>query len=146
MRRIALLIALCAVSANAHAEVVASCGALKGHAYFVPKGLMPQGESGWSEDGISSGSFQLIRAGEDWDIIYTDATGGTVSSRGDGARVSAFTTEDGDVVVQIIHGRSLETYVFWLSLAKPIATFSQAKFATLIPKHALMVSACRRGS
>lgn len=146
MLRMLVGLLFCAISATAAGDVVATCGASKGHGYFIPKGLVPPSESGWSEEAISKGSFQLIRSGEDWDIIFTDSTGGTLSSRGDGGNISAIVTGDGDVTVQIVYERSVEIYVFWLSLKDPIVTFSQAKFAALVPKHSLMVAKCKKGA
>lgn len=130
----------------AHAEVVATCGASKGHAYYIPGQNVPVEEAGWTADGVSKGSFQLIRSGDDWDIVFTDASGGTLTSRTDGGKVSAIISKNGDVIVQIVYAVSIETYVFWLSLKKPVASYSQAKFAALIQKHGLMVAPCRLGA
>lgn len=143
VRTMCIIIVL--ASATADAETLATCGASKGHGYFVPKGAVTKEDFGWVEDGISAGSFQLIRAGDDFDIIYTDARG-TVSSKGDGGSIAGFITDAGDVVVQVIYEVSFETYIFWLSLKEPVVSFSQAKFAATIPKHSLMVAKCRRGA
>jgi len=132
------------ISLSAFAEIVASCGASKGHAYYVSKGLVQPKDSGWTEDAISEGSFQLIRSGEDWDVIYTDASGGTLSARADGGVTSGFVTDDGDVVLQIIYGKSVEVYVFWLSLKAPMVSYSQAKFGSPVPKHGVLVAPCRK--
>jgi hypothetical protein len=130
------------VASVGRAEIVATCGASEGYGYFIPKRLVLPAESGWEGEKISKGSFQLIRSGDDWDIIFTDATGGTLSSRADGGSVSAVITEEGDTVVQVIYGGSVETYVFWFSLDVPVVTYSQAKFGMPVPKHSLMVAHC----
>ena len=137
---------LCVVSLAAGAETVATCGASKGYGYYLPKGGIPADEAGWTEDTISSGTFQLIKAGEEWDIIITNTRGGTFSARADGAHVVGHMTKDGDVVVHLLYERLTETYVFWLSLKEPVATFSQAKHSTPVPKHSVLLSKCRRGA
>jgi len=143
MKRCFALFALI-VSLLANAEILALCGASEGYAYYVPKLFVPEEEAGWTEDAISSGSFQLIRAGDDFDIIYTDTTGWTQSSKADGAKIIGQVTEDGDIVVQLIYWNVIEVYVFWLSLKKPVATFSSTKFDTLMQKQAVMVAKCYR--
>src|SRR5262245_35124213 len=96
-------IALLALSllSTARAEVLAVCGSSKGWAYYVPGGISPVEQSEWTEDKISSGNFQLIRSGQDYDVIFTDASGGTLSAKGDGGEIVGFSTDDGDVVVTI---------------------------------------------
>lgn len=131
-----------AMPGDSSAEILALCGASDGYAYYLPKNLSKPDDAGWTDDAISTGSFQLIRAGEDFDIIYTDTTGHTLSAKGDGGSISGIVTEDGDVVVQVIYERVIEVYVFWLSLADPVATFSSAKFGTIFPKHAVMAAKC----
>ena len=144
-KRILITAILTFMCSAANAEVVATCGASKGHGYYIPKGTVTIEDSGWSEEGISKGRFQLIRSGKNWDVVFTDSTGGTLSSRGDGGSISAIETKDGDIIVQVLYPINMETYVFWLSLKQPKVTYSQAKFATPIPKHSLMVANCKRG-
>jgi hypothetical protein len=140
-RGLVLWLACCA---PVSADVVASCGASEGWGYFVPSGLVPKEESGWEKDRISKGSFQLVRRLEEWDIVYTD-TIGTTSARATGGQVFGFATKDGDIVVNVLYPHSFETYVFWLSLPEPVASYSQAKHGTAIRKHAVMVAKCARG-
>lgn len=132
---------------NAAADVVATCGESKGHAYYLQGPIVPASKAGWTEDGVSGGSFQLIRSGDDWDIVFTDVSGGTVSSKGDGGTTAGEVTADGDIVVFISYPKGVfETWVFWLSNKNPTASYSQAKFSTGIRKHSLMVAPCRRGA
>lgn len=141
------VLVLIVTSGNVSAEVVATCGASKGWAYYIQGPLVTESEAGWTADGISKGSFQLIRAGNDFDIVFTDSSGGTVSSKGDGGSVAGHVTQDGDVVVSVAYQTGVfETYVFWLSQKKPEVSFSQAKFATQVRKQSLMVAPCRHGA
>lgn len=144
MGRFLLLLAGSVVGAQAHAEIVATCGASRGYGYYIPKGIVETKDSGWTEDAISGGSFQLIRSGVDWDVIFTDASGGTLSSRADGGQTSGSVTPGGDIVVQVVYPSTIETYVFWLSLEEPVVTWSQAKAGSFIPKHSLLVAPCAR--
>ena len=52
---------------------------MKGYGYFYPSPLVKEDSTGFSEDGISKGSFSMIRLGEEYDIIFKD-TSGTTSS------------------------------------------------------------------
>jgi hypothetical protein len=97
------------------------------------------------DDGVSNGSFQLIRSGNDYDIIFTDASGGTVSSRADGGTVSATPEPDGNLLVFVFYpGKTLETYVFWFGVkGERTVTYSQAKYGATIEKHSLMKASCQ---
>lgn len=126
-------------------EILAICGASKGHGYYLPGAIVSGSNAGWQEDAISKGSFQLIRSGPEYDIIFTDATGGTLSAKGDGGEIVGYENESGSIVVTIFYPLSVETYVFWFGAAGPlIATFSQAKHAAPIAKHALFQARCQR--
>jgi hypothetical protein len=127
------------------AEVLATCGASDGYAYFPPGPLVPKDESGWTPDGISKGSFQLIRSGDDYDIIFTDTTGGTLSAKADGGLITTTASEHGNLLVIVLYpSKTLETYVFWFSVkAEKTVTYSQAKYGATIPKHSLMRASCK---
>lgn len=143
-----ILLAAAAVFAPcvATAEIVATCGASSGYGYYIPGPLNPERKATMEKDAVSRGSFQLIHSGNDWDIIFTDSTGGTLSSKGDGGEISGVVTSSGDVLVVIAYERTIETWIFWLSQAQPSASYSQAKFDAGIKKHSLMVAQCKRGS
>ena len=146
MRRQALFVrAVLAACDMASAEVVATCGASKGCAYFIPGPVVPKDKAGWTEDGVTGGSLQLIRNGNNYDIVYTDVSGGTVSSKAEGATVIAERSSVGDVVLLLAYDGAMETFVFWVSQPNPTVSFSQAKFGSVIQKHSLMVAPCRRG-
>ena len=144
MSKLMLGVILMALGFAARAEIVAICGPAKGHSYYPPKPPIPEDKVGWVEDKVTNGNFQLIRSGSDWDIVFTDASGRTLSSRADGGQTVGLINDDGDVVVTVFYAGSFETWVFWLSSEKPSVSWSQARFASLIPKHSLMVSSCHR--
>jgi hypothetical protein len=128
-----------AFSASAHGEIVAVCGPSKGYAFYVSGPLVPEKEAGWTEDGISKGSFQIIRSGDDYDVIFTDASGGTLSAKGDGAKVVGFYSTEGDLVVTLFYALTIETYVVWFRTPSP---YSQAKHSAPIAKHAVFKMQC----
>lgn len=136
---------LIACGSSAQAEVVATCGASKGWGYYVPGGLNPDQKPELVQDAILKGSFQLIRSGDDFDIIATDASGGTFSAKADGGKVIGATTQEGNIVVHVFYKVTAETYIFWLATRDPTVSYSQAKFSAGIPKHSLMVATCHRG-
>jgi hypothetical protein len=144
MSKLMLGVILMALGFAARAEIVAICGAAEGHYYYPLKPPIPEKNAGWGADKITNGNFQLIRSGSDWDIVFTDATGRTQSSRADGGRTVGLVNDDGDVVVTVFYAGSFETWIFWLSMDKPVVSWSQAKFGSFIPKHSLMVSPCKR--
>ena len=71
----------------ANAEVVTRCGASAGYAYYPESALVPKDKAGWRRDTVAGGSLQLIRDGANFDVVYTDSSGGTRSARSDGFQV-----------------------------------------------------------
>lgn len=95
---------------SSHAQVVATCGASTGYSYFLPGPTVPPEEVGWAEDGISNGGIQLIRDGDSFDIVYTDAIGGR-SVQADGATVIGYPASSGFLVLAV-YPDLVETYQF----------------------------------
>lgn len=83
-RAVLAVLILCLDCDAARAEIITRCGASKGYSYFFKGALVPKDKSGWQEDSISGGDILLVKNGKDYDIIYTDALGGTKSARADG--------------------------------------------------------------
>src|SRR5687768_9923772 len=95
VRRALSMFVLVIAAVDVSADVVATCGASEGWGYYVPGGSNPDQNPEWVKDAISKGSFQLIRSGDDFDIVFTDSTGGTVSTKGDGGTTAGEITPDG---------------------------------------------------
>lgn len=141
------IIAGCALGAAgniASADVLATCGASNGHAYYPPGTFVTATDAGWRVDKISKGSFQLVRSGEDFDIFATDATGGTFSAKADGAVINGNFDDSGNLVLLVLYpGKVVETFVFWFAVkTERSVTYSQAKHNARITKHSLMKAAC----
>jgi hypothetical protein len=143
MNRSAITLMSLLITATAQADVLATCGASEGHGYYPHSRVVSKEDSGWQRDGISKGSYQLIRSGEDYDIIFTDATGGTVSSRADGGHVTAVKDGTGNLLVLVIYpGKTVESYIFWFGTHERTMTYSQARYGATIPKQSLMRASC----
>jgi hypothetical protein len=74
-------------SDQASAKILTRCGASNGVSFFFPGPAITAEQSGWQKDGVSGGSLQLLANGNEYDVVYTDATGGTRSARADGFEV-----------------------------------------------------------
>ena len=82
--RRALLVALMLmIGSPAGAEVLLHCGASKGKTFYFSYGSQP---AEWIEDRISNGRIILTRDGNDWDILFNDASSQS-DYRADGATV-----------------------------------------------------------
>jgi hypothetical protein len=139
MRTILASILLALSDQPAHSEVLRTCGASSGWAYYLAGGVVQQDDAGWQEDGISNGGVMLLRDGENWDIVYTDATGSR-SARADGGRVVMLTENTSGVVVLVAYPTVQETYLF--SATRSEVVWTQIKAAGLADKGAVFRAAC----
>jgi hypothetical protein len=98
-------------------------------------------------DGVKDGSLSLIRAGTEYDIVYTDAVGRTLSARGDGFRVievpqpaAGYTT----IITAHPNTGVVEHYLFKLDNNGngEVAWGSIKGGGGLMPKSALFQAAC----
>ncbi|MDB4173145.1 hypothetical protein N9748_00840 [bacterium] len=104
------------LSQSASAAVLAECGAFKGYGYFYPNDFTKGQTTGFLEDGISKGSFSIITVDDKFDVIYTDASGKTQSSRAQGATVIHIGTNsaDGRFVILVTYPEAtVEVYSYY---------------------------------
>jgi hypothetical protein len=82
MMRQALLIGLCAISAGADGQVIATCSEPEGYAHYHHSGLVPKRESGFQKDRISGGltTLQQLENGE-LDVLIVDTRKQVISYR-----------------------------------------------------------------
>ena len=110
----ALVMAFAASPASA--EVIASCGELKGHSYY-PTGLhVPRSQSGWQEDKIGGGQTFITATktaeGLEYDVVFKDYTQNLKSLRSQGFLVQAINADDRTVHILAVHfGNATEMYV-----------------------------------
>ena len=75
------------MSGVAYSQTLLTCESPKGKGYYYQGPLISKGTTGWADDGISRGSFSLIKNKDKFDILYKDASGNMVSSTADGGYV-----------------------------------------------------------
>jgi len=149
LRSIALVAPIIVGLANeASAAIVTSCGASKGVAYYFKNPLIPKGKTGWQDDGISSGTIQLVQNGTDFDIFYTD-TVGTKSMRAEGFRVISINQPDPNshLILAVHEGtRIAEHYLFVLddNGVGEVAWGSLKGAGSIFPKSSLYLAKCHR--
>jgi hypothetical protein len=137
-----------ALSASGNAEVITRCEAPEGYAYFAPGGAVPRDKAGWQQDRTSAGSYLLLKDSRGFDLIFTDATRRTISSRDDGGQVLRVTETPGTVVVVINYPQTLlETWTFKLNeRGTGFVVFTQSRYGddVLIQKYSVMRGVCSK--
>jgi hypothetical protein len=139
---------LLGVSTLSGAKIVTRCEGGRGYGYYIEGGAVPSDRAGWTEDCISHGSYLLLRDRDGFDIIYSDSTGATISSRDDGAIIELVSEEGPNIVISLNYAnRHFEVWAFELDASgRGEVTFHQARFGTEAPvrKHSLMRASCSR--
>jgi len=89
---------------QASSETIISCGESSGYSYFFEGGLVPKNSAGnWTEDGIKGGGISLVKAGEELDLLYKDASSRLVSTRADGGQVIMLGSHDGIINILVVY-------------------------------------------
>ena len=130
-------------------NIVTRCGAAAGRGYFLEGGGITSKDSGWQNESISKGQTLLVLTGPNsYDIVFTDATGRTISSREDGATIIVIGAVADRLTLLVNYPEmNVETLMFVLDTAgKGSVTFSQARYGEAAPfrKHSLLYAQCRR--
>jgi hypothetical protein len=107
--------ALVLAPASADAKTLTQCGASEGYAYYLPGGLMPAREAGFTVDTINDGAITLISHNGEVDLIVKSA-GATLSVRQSGAKVIMLPTDEDLINVMTLFkgGQGVEHYLFQL--------------------------------
>jgi hypothetical protein len=128
------------------AEVVTRCGASAGHEYYFAGGPVTAKQAGWTAGTIDGGSTVLMRNGNQFDIVFSDALGRNMSIAEDGGTPIVISKADGTIVLVVDYpGRSVETWIFKLNdVGRGEVTFSQARYNGTISKHSLFRAACEK--
>ena len=138
------LIVLAAATNQASAGVIAECGASEGYAYYFSGLLVSEEDAGWQRDKISTGSVSIVELDGDLDVIFSDATGRTKSSRANGAEVFPVGNNVDEEIISVMVlyvGRVIEVYTYNAKAKKLILV--QQKIDDLVNKASIMVSDCR---
>ena len=146
MRRIYFFIAaifyLLPIS-SASAEVLIKCGASEGQVFFIEGPYIAKKDSGWTEDTIDSGSTSVVVVDEEFDVIFSDATGNVVSARAAGANVVLLGTNEETGSFSILtnyFGVPVEVYTYYAQ-TKQLFVFAQ-KYGAPISLSRTLVSNC----
>jgi hypothetical protein len=134
------LVATCLWISPVQAAVLAECGASSGQTFIIERGIVAPGDGGWMDDGISGGSIVLLQDGDNYDIVFGDITGGTLSAKGDGAQVFLVGHPDAGPVILVVYPQVTELYQF--DLTNGFVLWSQHKYAGLVDKAALFYASC----
>jgi len=130
----------------AQASTITRCGASKGFAWYFESGLVEKRKTGWTKDGVSKGDITLVRDGDEYDIIFTDATGGTSSAKANGAEVLFLGGTRPFVILEAYtktQGLSVFTYTFDLDdHGAGQVVYSATKLNGLINKAAIYKAEC----
>ena len=146
MRRIYFLIAAIFISppiSSASAEVLVKCGGSEGYAFFIEGPYIAKKDSGWTEDTIDSGSTSVVVVDEEFDVIFSDATGNVVSARADGAKVVLLGKNEETGSFSILtnyFGVTVEVYTYYPQ-TKQLFVLAQ-KYGAPISLSRTMVSNC----
>lgn len=122
-------------------NLLATCGASKGYSYYVEGGLVDSNSAGFTDDGISTGSIQLLVGadGKTADIVQIDATDTRRSALEEGA--STYPLINGsNISVIVLYQGVVENYTF-RSQSNEV-TWSKSSFGYSLDKHSLYRSSC----
>ena len=143
MRVLLLVAAAMLILVNStKAEMLFNCGASEGKTYFLPGKHFPDDKAGWVDNGID-GSFSFLTLEDgSFDLIFTDATGRSMSTRGDGGKVSLVYAAD-TMAQFFVHypGTGVaETYTIFGELG--LVAWTQVKAATPIQAMSAFIAPC----
>jgi len=132
------------LATSARAEIITRCGASTGYGYYFTGTVVPQSKAGWSKAEISKGEILLILAGDQPDIVFTDATGGTQSARSAGAEVMFLPAATGFKLVLLVYPKgAVDHYLFQLDHAgNGTVAWGNVKAGGLLQTSSLYVAKC----
>ena len=133
-----------------NAAVIAACGAQRGQAYYPAAGMVPKNKAGWTADQFSGGYTTLTQdAKGEYDVVFHDATGSTLSARSETGRVMEVRRSANEVAVAVVYAsgaRAIEIYSFIRETdgkAKMLQLSSRGLSAELaVPKAGVYVADC----
>jgi len=144
------IIGLCtvAIGFDAGAEVITKRNGGSGYSFYIDGGAVSEDKSGWTKDAVSNGPYLVLRDDDGFDIIYSDSTGRTISSRDDGAEINLALSDGRNFARTATYpGKSIEMWVFELDdEGTGTLMLHQARVGSMFPirKHAAPKSTCAR--
>ena len=87
----------------------------QGKAYFPYMGLVPKNDSGWRNDGIKNGVFEVALSNGNLDIRFVDAAKRIKSSLADGGQVAILNKGENEISVLVHYpNTSIEVYTLYI--------------------------------
>ena len=145
-RRLYVPVALWMAAANpTFAEMITRCGSSSGYAHYPESELVSKAQAGWRKDGISNGALQLVRDGEQFDVVYTDAAG-TRSARSDGFQIIRVKGTAADRYLLVGVNAVSGVVEHWLFIVdgsgRGTVVWGSIRGGPTLPKSSLMEAAC----
>jgi len=101
------------LTTHALSDDIAVCHSPVGKAYYAFDGIVPQNKAGWQDDAITGGKYTLTRQGNDYDLLYVDATKRVVSTRASGGVVQLLRVGTNNFSALVYYSNStIEIYSF----------------------------------
>jgi hypothetical protein len=126
---------------------ITRCTSMSGYSYYPQQPLVAKKDTGFVTDRISDGQWLLVKTGADEiDIIFTDATKKTRSSRDSGGKIVLLSKSDEGAVVLVYYvDELLEVFNFRIdSSGTGELLLSQTRSAGVIKKSSLYRASCTR--
>jgi len=139
-----LISSLLLITTNGFSEDLSiTCGESTGYAYYFEGGLVNKANSGFLEDGITSGKISLtLNDKNEADILTLDATGTLKSATSQGGEVIALPAGEGSMNWVVIYGDgTLEVYSY-NGRSNSVASYRNTVGNTSIAKNSIFVSDC----
>jgi hypothetical protein len=150
MKRLLILLMLVSqpVWAQQSVSFITRCTSMSGYAYFPEQPFVSKKDSGFRTDKFDDGQWLLVKTGAgDLDIIFTDQTKKTRSSRDLGGNITLLSKSDEGALVVLVYyeDESSEVYNFRIDTrGKGELLFSLTRFGGLLMKSALYRASCTR--
>ena len=126
-------------SESVKAEILLQCGAISGHAYYLPTGNL---EGEWVRDRAKSSGFSLNVEGQKGDILWKDMTG-IRSATSDGGKVSIQGFSQGVMTLYVFYEKYSLSELWTFNLKKKEMYYSTHRIGGLAPKVALYKATCK---
>ncbi|MEO9340760.1 hypothetical protein ABFT80_25445 [Mesorhizobium sp. SB112] len=126
---IAALAILLVNTSSSLAQVIAICGASQCFGYNVKGKIVDDESAGWIKDGLANGGIQLLKDGDGFDVVYTDAVGSRSAKAVGGTAIKMVEDENLAMVL-----------VAYPTATRPISVFAFRKGSSLDGSEAFVAS------
>lgn len=118
----------------------------KGKTYFAYTGLVPKKDTGWQDNGIKNGVFEVVISNGNLDVRYVDAAKRIMSSVTDGGQVTILNRGKNEISVLVHYPKNgIEVYSFYVDKEgknKFILTQARGGESVPITQSSIFVGSC----